>query len=419
MEGGFAMPLAIIRNDITLLNVDAIVNAANETLLGGGGVDGAIHRAAGKELKEYCRKLNGCKTGDAKITPGFNLPAKYVIHTVGPVWRGGESNESNLLVSCYWKSLHLAKANKCESIAFPLISTGAYGYPKEQAFRIAQHTIQAFLKDNDMMVYLVVFDRDSLFIGRRLFKDVQQYIDQRYVDEHTQSLSERMRRQRNLYGTDGEWTGSSAMQRYGEEFCTMPAPLSREDADFAPCKPATPPPKAAAPQPKDEAGGFWKKISRKRKAPKDEQPPMPSPAPPMPESAAGGLWEKIPAGGKTLKDALEQMDEGFSETLLRKIDEKGMTDAQCYKKANIDRKLFSKIRNDKNYKPSKRTAVALCVALELDIADTMDLLSRAGFALTHASKFDIIIEYFILNRNFDIFEINETLFYFDQPLLGV
>ena len=347
------MPLQIVRNDITAMRVDAIVNAANETLLGGGGVDGAIHRAAGPELLAYCRKLHGCRTGEAKITPGFGLPAKYVIHTVGPIWHGGGNHEAELLKSCYLESLQLAKKKRCETVAFPLISAGAYGYPKQEAFRIAVNAIQSFLLENEMTVYIVVFDQGSWIISQKLFADVQQYIDQHYVDLHSEPLTERMRRQR----------------------------MAKPNFD----------------------------IERYASAPE----PMPRPT--LPKTR---LWDAQDSSF-SLEDALSRLDESFSEALLRSIDERGMTDAQCYKRANIDRKLFSKIRKDKNYKPSKRTAVALCIALEMSLAEAKDLLAKAGFALTHSSKFDVIIEYFLVKRSYDIFEINETLLSFDQPLLGV
>ena len=331
------MPLHIVRNDITTMKVDAIVNAANESLLGGGGVDGAIHRAAGPELLAECRTLGGCQTGKAKLTRAYRLPAKYVIHTVGPVWRGGGHGEQELLASAYRSALELALAHGCGSAAFPLLSSGAYGYPKAQALKTAVDTIGDFLLGHDMTVYLVVYDRAAYDIGGKLFADIAAYIDDRYVDIHTDSRETQRRRM--------------AM-----------ASMPMEEAE---CMPA---PCAMAPPGLDEA--------------------------------------------------LSRLDESFSQMLLRKIDERGMTDAQCYKKANIDRKLFSKILSDVYYKPSKPTAMAFAVALELPLNEARELLSKAGFAFSHASKFDIIVEYFIARENYNIFEINEALFAFDQSLLG-
>ena len=241
------MPLEIVRNDITKMNVDAIVNAANETLLGGGGVDGCIHRAAGPELLAACRRLGGCRVGDAKITGAYRLPCSYVIHTVGPVWNGGSCGEREQLASCYRTSLALAKESSCKTVAFPLIASGVYGYPKDQALRVAVDTIGEFLLQNDMTVYLVIFDRKAYQIGS---------------------------------------------------------------------------------------------------------------------------------------------------------------------------KLFSKIRNNPDYKPSKATAIAFAIALELNLDETRDLIARAGYALSASSKFDVIIEYLIKQKQYDIFEINEALFAFEQNLLG-
>lgn len=333
------MPLQIVRNDITKMKVDAIVNAANRSLLGGGGVDGCIHRAAGPELLAECKTLGSCETGNAKITKGYRLPCKYVIHAVGPRWRDGKHGEREKLVSCYRTSLALAKEHGCETVAFPLISSGIYGYPKDQALKVAIDTISDFLLENDMTVYIVIFDRKAYQIGEKLFSDIAAYIDDNYVDAHTDTRSERLRR----------------MQMLSDE---------PEEASFG------------------------------------------APLAPMAASA------------KTLDDALSQIDESFSEMLLRKIDEKGMTDAQCYKKANIDRKLFSKIRSDRLYKPSKPTALAFAIALELPLDETKEMLMKAGFALSHSNKFDIIIEYFIEQGNYNVFEINEALFAFDQSLLG-
>ena len=329
------MPLEIVRNDITKMKVDAIVNAANETLLGGGGVDGCIHRAAGPELLAECRTLGGCKTGDAKITKAYRLPCQYVIHTVGPVWNGGSHGERELLVSCYRTSLALAKEHGCETVAFPLISSGIFGYPKDQALRVAVDTIGEFLLHNDMTVYIVIFSRTAYQISSKLFADIAEYVDDHYVDVHTDSQRERLRQMSVL------------------ESRTLSA-----DA-------------AAAPM------------------------------------AVGGL-----------DSLLAHLDAGFSETLLKLIDRSGKKDSEIYKKANVDRKLFSKIRNNPHYKPSKPTAVAFAIALELSLPETRDLIARAGYALSPSSKFDVIIEYFIMQRDYDIFKINEALFAFDQSLLG-
>ncbi len=335
------MPLIIVRNDITKMSVDAIVNAANESLLGGGGVDGSIHRAAGPELLAECRKLGGCRTGDAKLTGAYRLPCRYVIHTVGPVWNGGSRGEREQLASCYRTSLELAKEHGCETVAFPLISSGAFGFPKDQALRVAADTIGEFLLHNDMTVYLVIFDRKAYQISGRLFADIAEYIDDHYVDAHSDSGRERLRRM-------------SVLESQAKDIC--------ESAMSAPM---------------------------------------------MAPMAVDGLEE-----------LLAHLDAGFSETLLKLIDRSGKKDAEVYKKANVDRKLFSKIRNNPGYKPSKSTAIAFAVALELDLDETRDLIARAGYALSASSKFDVIIEYFIGQRKYDIFEINEALFAFDQSLLG-
>ncbi len=338
---GDTMPLIIVRNDITKMAVDAIVNAANESLLGGGGVDGCIHRAAGPELLAECRTLGGCKTGGSKITGAYRLPCRYVIHTVGPVWQGGGRGEREALISCYRTSLALAKEHGCETVAFPLISSGIFGYPKDQALRTAVDAISEFLMANDMTVYLVIFDRKAYQISGKLFADIAEYIDDHYADAHTDSRLEQQRR-------------INALESRSMMIC--------EDA--------------------------------------------------APQFTAASM------SIRELDDMLERLDAGFSETLLKLIDRSGKKDSEIYKKANVDRKLFSKIRSNPNYRPSKPTAIAFAIALELDLAETRDLIARAGYALSTSSRFDVIIEYFIVHKKYDIFEINEALFAFDQSLLG-
>lgn len=325
------MPLEIIRNDITKVHADAIVNAADPSLLGGGGTDGAIHKAAGPGLLAECKSLGGCKAGEAKITKGYALPAKYVIHTVGPVWHDGSSGEEKLLADCYKNSLKLAKKHKLESVAFPLISSGTFGYPRDKALSAAISAIGEFLLKNDMTVYLVVYDSASFMLSEKLFSSIKQYIDDNYIEERVPDFR---------------------MDRFREN-------LVREYPNTA--------------------------VFRSE---------------------------------RSLDDVVRNLDETFSQMLLRLIDEKGMKDSETYKKANIDRKLFSKIRNDIYYKPSKQTAVAFAVALELNLDETRDLLGRAGFALSRSCHFDIIIQYFIEHDNYDIFEINEALFGFGQNLIG-
>ena len=346
------MPLELLRNDITRMQVDAIVNAADPTLLGGGGVDGAIHRAAGPELLRECRGLGGCRPGEAKLTRGYRLPCRYVIHTVGPVWEGGGQGEEETLRACYANSLALALAEGFETVAFPLISAGAYGYPKDQALAVAVGSISRFLTEHDMTVYLLLFGETEFLAGKKLFRDVQEYIDGHYVETHSEARSEVLSRQRRARGAMRE---------------TMAAPdMLMQEAVYGA----------------------------------------------LPDLAA-------PVGAKPDWDELlRRTDEGFSATLLRLIDESGMTDAQCYKRANVDRKLFSKIRSNPAYRPSKPTVCAFAVALRLSKQQAEDLLRRAGFALSRSSKSDIILEYFLEARRYDIYEINEVLFHYDLPLLG-
>jgi len=343
------MPLTIIREDITRMAVDAIVNAANTELKMGGGVCGAIFRAAGaRELQAACDKLSPIQTGKAAVTPGFSLPARYVIHAAGPVYHSWKKERCRtLLRSAYIESLKLAEENGCESVAFPLISSGIYGYPKDEALEVARTAIGDFLQSHEMEVYLTVFDKSAFRISRALLGDVESYIDQHYVDAH---------------------------KAKGRRFLPVEKNALRQ---------------------RDEA-------------------PAPGAARPLMAMAAPAA----PAPGQGLDELIKNLDEPFSDTLLKLIDRKGKTDVEVYKRANIDRKLFSKIRTGRGYTPKKPTILALAIALELTLEETDDLLERAGYALSHASKFDVIVEYFIVNKKYDIFEANEVLFQYDLPLLG-
>ena len=342
------MPLQIIRQDITKMRVDAIVNTTNEEMIGYSGVDLAIHTIAGAELDAECAKLAPLGLGQAKLSGAYGLPCKYVIHTSGPVWRGGLVGESIILRSCYIESLKLAVKSGCRSIAFPLISSGVYGYPKDQVLKFAIQTITEFLFAHELTVYLCVFDKESYSFSQKLFSDIQEFINDEYVDEHDEDFSEAF---------DG----------------------SIDEMPMAKC--------IHAPMCADAM------MPRKR--------------------------ETSSAAGKSLREYMKQMDRSFQEMLFDLIDESGMTDVECYKKANVDKRTFSKIKSNKDYKPSKQTVIAFAISLQLDMDTTQELLATAGFTLSRSKVFDKIIRYFIHNGNYDIFEINEALFEFDQQLLGV
>lgn len=329
------MPFEIVRNDIVNMKVDAIVNTANPRPIIGAGTDKAVHDKAGARLLLARKEIGNIAVGEAAITPAFDLDANYVIHTAGPIWKDGRSGEEELLAYCFRNSLGIAKKKACESIAFPLISTGSYGFPKPLALQIAVREISSFLMENEMQVYLVVFEKQSFELSEKLFKSVSSYIDANYV-------SDKM----NLeYGT-------SKVRRRNYEDMLL-------------------------------------------------------------HESSYEITSKMP----NLDGMLNNLDRGFSETLLDLIDRTGKKDSEIYKKANVDRKLFSKIRNNVNYKPSKATALAFAIALELSMDETDDLLARAGIALSQSNKFDVIVKYFIENKKYDIFELNSVLFEFDQPLI--
>ena len=354
------MPVFIVKDDITKLKVDAIVNAANRSLLGGGGVDGSIHRAAGPNLLKECKTLNGCETGEAKITKGYKLPAKYVIHTVGPVWHGGKRGEEELLKSCYNRSLQLAIENQCKSIAFPMISAGVYGYPKIKAMKVAIQTINSFFDNNDeeLDVYIVLFGKDA-----NSFLDIDKaaldYIDKAFDrdDLETEEYSE----EKHFFKPLNPLTGT-LISRLNPNSLLMT---------------------------KKKSSSFWDifKISK-------------------------------------LNEALDKKEENFSSMVMRLIEEKKLEEVACYKAANVSKQIFYKIRRNASkpdgipYQPSKTIAFSFALALKLDLEETKKLLEKAGYSLSKSFKTDIIIEYCITNNIHDILKINEILFYYRLPLIG-
>ena len=396
------MPLTFLRADITTLSCDVVVNAANTKLLPGGGVCGAIFKAAGfLPLALACRKIGSCAVGDAVMTKGFKLKAKAIIHTVGPVYGKDPANQERLLGDCYRNSLRLAAENGFESIAFPLISSGIYGYPKDKALRIATNAIKDFLQESetDMQVFLVVYDKASFEISRTLYEDIRSYIDEREVRPPAAS---RMPEDVSVNMP----FGAPAPDAFPVDAAPAPDdfPGSTGKHDYT----------AKENPPHDEIAHPQAKSFPRTKPLSDRQTNSSSEA--VCEQASMSLLDAL--RDRSLADLLDRKSETFSEMLLRLIDEKGMTDVEVYKRANIDRKLFSKIRK-KDYVPKKATVFALIIGLRLNMDEARDLLSRAGFAFSESLRFDIIIEYFIEHNRYDIYEINETLFAFDEPLLGI
>lgn len=384
------MPFEIVRNDITNMHLDAIVNTANPKPVIGYGVDAGVHQKAGPKLLEARQKIGYIRVGDAAITPGFDLPAKYVIHAVGPVWQGGDHHEEKLLRSCYERSLKLAKKKGCQSIAFPLMSAGNHGFPKPLALQIAMNTISQFLLKNEMQIYLVVFSRDAFQLSEKLFRGVSSYIDENYILEKNlqqYGLADKCA----VRGIQQEMILREQMRRRQEEI---------QQFEFS-----------------EKRDIFPAVTAPEEKACYEDTAPAPKMALPKKSRAHLPLFPTLPAK-PTLSELLAKTDAGFSETLLKLIDQTGKKDSVIYSKANVSRQHFSKIRNNPDYKPTKTTAIAFAIALELNLEQTQDLIGRAGYALTTSSKFDVIIMYFIREKNYNMMDINAALFEFDQSLLG-
>lgn len=407
------MPLSIIRNDITRVSADAIVNTANPHVAVGEGTDLAIYEAAGMEaLLDERAKIGDLEPGQAAVTPAFALDAKYIIHTVGPAWRGGDQGEKETVAQCYRNCLREAVRLECGSIAFPLISTGTYGFPKDAALDIAVREFTDFLDDHEMDISLVVYDRESFALSSDLFSDIRSYI------------------------SDAE-----AQRRVFDEAMPFLAPGSSVPIDEDVMRSA---PRSAMPPVRKKANGGFRFLRRKgdreEKAEKAERTEalkhyeeadpdtgysvgmalpesMESEKSVVPDETTGALYPK-----RSIDEALEKLlntkEETFQQMLFRMIDSKGMTDPEVYKKANIDRKLFSKIRSNVNYNPTKKTAIAFAIALGLNLDETTDLLRRAGLSLSPSNHFDIIVKYCIEHGFTNIHEVNCILFEFDQMLLG-
>ncbi len=369
------MPLQIIREDITRVRADAIVNTANRHPVYADGTDRAVYTAAGAvQLLEERKKIGEIPVGMAAVTPGYALPARYIIHTVGPVWKDGEHGEADAVRSCYRESLRAALELQCTSVAFPLIATGNNGFPKELALQIAMSEFRRFLTEHDMEIILAVFDKSAFTLSGRLFEDVNAFIDENYVElaSRQEYISPRRRGNRAEQEVYGSILSGEAM----------------------PSAPAYFEPEAA---------------------------PMPAAPAPQQDAAPGSAAAKH---SFSLKDSLERLlnkntkEETFQERLFSLIAERKLTNAEVYRRANLDRKHFSKIQCNPAYSPKKRTVLALVIALRLDMDEAEDLLQRAEYAFSPGSKADLIVEYCIMHGIYDIFEVNELLFTHDQPGLG-
>lgn len=439
------MPFSIERNDLARMDVDAVVVAANEKLQITGGVGSDVAEAAGFDLVQAaCDEIGRCPTGEAVATPGFGLHADTIVHAVGPIWQGGDQGEEEVLFRTYLNALSCASGAGAQSVALPLISAGTYGFPSRVSFSVAMQAVRAFLdeSDDDVDVKLVLFNREAVMAAMSSFGDIVEYIDDHYVEEQAAARYDRVENQLQTAYYD-KWV----LEEVGEEpepsaalsgpAPAGPAPAGPPPETFAaPTGSAFPEPSDARPEPARYAAPPAPQAARPLEAGVRPGAPI-KPQGPLSrigefidelrerrhakESDASATGQMTPITvGEAPRDLgawLAALDAPFSTTLLALIDARGMTDVEVYKRANMSRQLFSKIRGDAGYRPTKKTVLALCVALELDYDETCDLLQRAGFALSNSSKADVIVEYFIVNGIYDIFAINEALYAFDQPTL--
>lgn len=373
------MPLKLVRNDITKMEVDAVVNTANTDVAVGSGCDAAIYHAAGFDQLFACRRAIGRKEeGEVFLTPGFRLPAKFIIHAVSPFYSDGSSGEEEKLRNCYKNALKLAALKSFRSIAFPLIATGSYGYPKAEGIRIAADEINAFLLKNEMLVYLVVFDSESVDYGKSLYPDLEAYIDENFV---------------------GEMTG----KEYDLDECSLPESMPL----MAPCSAARPKQTnrkqgnifAARRQPGADAGFGGVSIHSEAKWE----------APSCNEDSEADFDELHYGHTDKIKERLAHLSDDYVDYLLYQIEEKGLTPSEVYKAAAVDKKLFSKIKNKKDPHPEKMTLMQLCIGARLNLDESVDLLARAGYAFSPCSITDVIFKYFIENGYYDIYDLDIEL----------
>ncbi len=356
------MPFQIVRNDITKVKADAIVNTANPMPIYAGAVDRSIYLAAGKEeLLEARKKIGQIEVGKAAYTPAFALQAKYIIHTVGPAWVDGQHDEVELVRSCYRESLKLADELKCQSIAFPLISSGAYGFPKGKAIEAATAEIYSFLLVNPMMVYLVVYDQNSYDLSGNLFPDISAYIDEQYIEEQEEAA---VRAAEVGDPSVGGVSFSAALNR---------GRISALDAI---------------------------RLRRQR------------------EARFGHSTYSKDEKDLTLEEFLSSSQPDFPEYLMGVIKKKGLKTSEVYGGANMSKQTFSNIRHGV-YPPQKNAVAALAISLQLSVEEAEEFYEHAGYSLTKSQKMDLVIRYFLAKHEYNIVMDNVTLDAYGLPTLGV
>ncbi len=427
------MPFKIVRNDITKVAADAIVNTANPEPKYGSGTDAAVYQAAGaEELLAARKKIGSIAPGECAVTPAFRLPAKHIIHTVGPAWVDGEHGEFDILRSCYRKSLLLADQLGCESIAFPLIATGVYGFPKDKALETALDVIRTHLESSELDVTLVVFNPGAFRIAQGLADKVEAYIDEKYVAAQTAAE----------YGeTVGTTFSTAAAERRAEarrrrlmeeerrreawrrqfDNAGMPFDAAEEKEMAAPSADAFPPAPSPSAMPQMSMP-LQEPVFRPSAAKKAEKAPAsggaPAGAAAKPSSGAAAPSGAAKPSGLSLDQVVKNLGESFQARLLRMIDERGLKDAQVYHGANLSKQVFSRIRCSENYIPTKRTVLALAIGLKLNLDDARDLLASAGYALTDNIAIDLIVRFCIENEIYNMFEVNQIVFKYTQSYLG-